>query len=75
MDLGDNLHILIADRLAEELIALKDEYREIITQIAEYEIKHGQIIKLYSAHSKEFGNPKLPEKVVEHIAKKNLSQK
>lgn len=75
MDLGDNLHILIADRLAEELIALKDEYREIIKQIAEYEIKHGQIIKLYSAFSTDFGNPKLPEKVLEHIAKKNLDQK
>ena len=74
MDLGDNLHILITDKLAEELIALKDEYREIITQIAEFEIKHGQKIKLYSAHSKEFGNPKLPEKVMEHIAKKNLGQ-
>jgi len=72
MDLGDSSHILIADRLAEELIALKDEYREVIKQIAEYEIKHGQTIKLYSAYSKEFGNPKLPEKVMEHIAKKNL---
>lgn len=41
-------------------------------QKAEYEIKHGQVIKLYSAYSKEFGNPKLPEKVVEHITKKNL---
>ena len=72
MDLGDNMLILIADKLAEELISLKDEYREIIKQIAEYEIKHGQIIKLYSAYSKEFGNPKLPEKVMEHITKKNL---
>lgn len=71
MDLGDNLHILIADRLAEELIALKDEYEDVITQIAEYEIKHGQIIKLYSAYSKEFGNPKMPEKVMAYIAKKN----
>ena len=73
MDLGDNLHILIADKLAEELIALKDEYRDIITQIAEYEIKHGQIIKLYSVYSKEFGNPNLPEKVMSYIAKKNSS--
>jgi hypothetical protein len=71
MDLGDNLHILIADRLAEELIALKDEYREIIIPIAEYETKHGQVIKLYSAYSKEFGNSKLPEKVEDFISKRN----
>jgi hypothetical protein len=71
MDLGDNLHILIADRLAEELIALSDENREIIKQIGEYEIKHRQIIKLYSVYSKEFGNPNIPEKVVAYINKKN----
>lgn len=71
MDLGDNLHILIADRLAAELITLRDEYREIIHQITEYEIKHGQIIKLYSVYSDEFGNPNLPEKVIAYMTKKN----
>jgi hypothetical protein len=70
MDLGDNLHILITGRLAEELISLRDEYREIIKQIAEYEIKHGQIIKLYSVYSSKFGNPNLPEKVAAYIAKR-----
>ena len=42
-----------------------------MTQIAEYEIKHGQIKKLYSMHFEEFGNPNLPEKVMAYIAKKN----
>jgi KaiC/GvpD/RAD55 family RecA-like ATPase len=63
MDIGDNFHILLADRLAEELIGLKDEYRSTIKYVADYQIKHGQRIKLYSAFSKEFGNPQQPSKV------------
>jgi class 3 adenylate cyclase len=64
MDAGDNGHILLADKLAEELIALKDEYREIIKPICQvYEIKHGQKIALYSAYSHDFGNPKPPVRV------------
>ena len=67
MDIGDNFHILLADRLAEELIALKDEYKTAIRPITNVMIKHGQTIKLYSAFSNEFGNPESPSKVAEHI--------
>lgn len=63
MDIGDNLHILIADKMAEELISLSDEYKKIIKPISDYKIKHGQIIKIYSAHSTNFGNSNLPEKI------------
>ena len=62
MDLGDSGHILIADILAEQLIALKDEYRVMIKPVGNYQIKHGQIIKMYSAYSQEFGNPDPPAK-------------
>ena len=63
MDIGDNFHILLADRLAEELIGLKDEYRTTIKYVVDYQVKHGQRIKLYSGFSKEFGNPQPPTKV------------
>jgi KaiC/GvpD/RAD55 family RecA-like ATPase len=64
MDAGDNGHILIAEKLAEELISLKDEYRRVINLISnKYRIKHGQEIKLYSAYSDDFGNPQIPAKV------------
>jgi len=64
MDAGDNGHILIAEKLAEELISLKDEYRRVINLISnKYKIKHGQEIKLYSAYSNDFGNPRIPTKV------------
>jgi KaiC/GvpD/RAD55 family RecA-like ATPase len=66
MDIGDNFHILLADRLAEELIAVKDEYRRAIRPITNVRIKHGQTIKLYSAFSNEFGNPEPPSKIADH---------
>ena len=65
MDAGDSGHILIAEKLAEELISLKDEYRKVINLISnKYRIKHGQEIKLYSAYSSDFGNPRIPPKVL-----------
>jgi KaiC/GvpD/RAD55 family RecA-like ATPase len=65
MDAGDNDHILIAEKLAEDLISLKDEYRRMIKLISTtYKIKHGQKIKLYSAYSDDFGNPQMPAKVI-----------
>jgi KaiC/GvpD/RAD55 family RecA-like ATPase/class 3 adenylate cyclase len=64
MDAGDSGHILLSSRVAEELTALKDEYRSIIKPISDvYEIKHGQKIGLYSAYSHDFGNPEMPTKV------------
>ena len=63
MDIGDNFHILLADRLAEELIALKDYYKTTIKPLCNYQIKHGQTITLYSAYSNEFGNSTMPAKV------------
>jgi KaiC/GvpD/RAD55 family RecA-like ATPase len=63
MDIGDSFHILLADRLAEELIELKNEYRTTIKYLTNYQIKHGQRIRLYSACSKEYGNPAPPSKL------------
>jgi hypothetical protein len=62
MDIGNDWHILIADNLAETLIPLKEEYRKIIRPIGNYQIKHNQGIKLYSAYADDFGNADLPVK-------------
>jgi hypothetical protein len=59
---------LLADRIAEELIALKDEYKRAIRPITDVRIKHGQRIKLYSAFSDDFGNPESPSKITEHFS-------
>lgn len=66
MDLGDDGHILLADNIAEALMNLKDEYRKVIRPIGrEYEIKHGQRLKLYSAYSQDFGNSATPARISE----------
>jgi hypothetical protein len=64
MDKGDNNHILIDGGLAQTLIALDDKYKEIIHYVDDYQIKHGQLIKLYSAYpGNYFGNKDIPVKI------------
>jgi archaellum biogenesis ATPase FlaH/class 3 adenylate cyclase len=61
MDVGDGGHILLAGPLAESLLTLDDKYRSILNLLGDYQVKHGQIIKIYSAYSpNEFGNPAKP---------------
>jgi archaellum biogenesis ATPase FlaH len=64
MDIGDDYHILLDAGLAHSLLTLDDKYKEIIHYIGDYQIKHGQIIKLYSAyHENKFGNKNTPVKM------------
>jgi archaellum biogenesis ATPase FlaH len=64
MDIGDDNHILLDGGLAHSLITLDDKYKEIINYIGDYQIKHGQIIKLYSAYQENiFGNKDIPVKM------------
>ncbi len=61
MDVGDGGHILLAGPLAESLLTLDDKYRNMITLLGDYQLKHGQIIKIYSAFSgNDFGNSVIP---------------
>lgn len=63
MDIGDDKHILIDGSLAESLIILDDKYNDILHYIGDYPIKHGQLIRLYSAYDgKKFGNRDIPKK-------------
>jgi archaellum biogenesis ATPase FlaH len=64
MDIGDDNHILLDAGLAHSLLTLDDKYKEIIHYIGDYQIKHGQIIKLYSAYKEnKFGNKDIPLKM------------
>jgi len=62
MDFGDDGHILLSPRLAEDLRELSDEYHKIIKPVHDFTIKHGQTILVYSAYGDDFGNPKHPTK-------------
>jgi archaellum biogenesis ATPase FlaH/class 3 adenylate cyclase len=61
MDVGDGGHILLAGPLAESLLTLDDKYRSMISLLGDFQVKHGQVIKIYSAFSpNEFGNSVTP---------------
>lgn len=61
MDLGDNGHILLGEKIAEDLMSSNEKYKDIIKLVSgNFQIKHGQVIKVYSAHSDDFGNSALP---------------
>ena len=62
MDFGDDNHILLSPRLAEDLRELSDEYGKIIKPVHDFTIKHGQTILVYSAYGDGFGNKNHPSK-------------
>lgn len=62
MDFGDDGHILLTPKMAEDLRELSDEYRTIIKPVHDFAIKHNQTMLLYSAYGKGFGNQKPPTK-------------
>ncbi len=63
MDFGDDGHILLSPKLAEELRELADEYKKIIKPVHDFEIKHGTTMLIYSAYDgKSYGNAKHPSK-------------
>ncbi|MGQ0637909.1 MAG: hypothetical protein ACT4N1_00900 [Nitrososphaerota archaeon] len=62
MDFGDDWHILLSTRMAEDLRELSDEYRQMIKPVHDFTLKHGFTMLLYSAYGKGFGNPKHPTK-------------
>lgn len=60
MDIGNDGHILLSSRVAEDLRELSDEYKKIIKPLHDYTLKHGQRILIYSAYGSDFGNPNMP---------------
>jgi hypothetical protein len=62
MDIGNANHILMTSSMAESLLELSDDFKKIIHPVHNYEIKHGDVILLYSIHDKFFGNSNRPSK-------------
>jgi len=62
MDIGDSDHILMTSSMAESLLELSDNFKKIIHPLHNYQIKHGDVVFLYSVHDESFGNAKRPSK-------------
>ncbi|MFQ5970436.1 MAG: adenylate/guanylate cyclase domain-containing protein [Nitrososphaerales archaeon] len=67
MDVGDEGHILVSQRMAETLRELSDEYKVLIKPLHDYTFKHGLTMLLHSVYGDGIGNPRTPTK--------NLSQR
>src|SRR6516225_6201049 len=62
MNCGDAGHILLSKHVAEDL-AEYDEWRPLLHELGECEVKHGTRISVANLYSKELGNPTVPEKL------------
>jgi adenylate cyclase len=61
MDCGDAGHILVSKRVADDLEHYS-QWRSLLHELGECEVKHGVRISLLNLYGDETGNPELPEK-------------
>lgn len=73
MDIGNDGHILLSSRIAEDLRELSDEYKKIIKPLHDYSIKHGLNLLIYSAYGTGFGNSIAPTGGSYQRSRKKLS--
>src|SRR5205823_1264006 len=62
MDCGDAGHILLSQRVAEDL-AQYGQWQSQLHDLGEVEVKHGVRVHVFNLYSKELGNPAVPEKL------------
>ena len=62
MHCGDPGHILVSKHVAEDLEEY-DEWRPLLHELGECEVKHGARISVANLYSEELGNPVIPEKL------------
>jgi class 3 adenylate cyclase len=61
MDCGDAGHILLSQRIAEDLKHYR-QWQPQLHDLGECEVKHGVRIHMFNLYTGELGNPELPEK-------------
>jgi TolB-like protein/Tfp pilus assembly protein PilF len=61
MDCGDAGHILLSQRVAEDLDQY-DPWRPLLHDLGTCEVKHGVRVGVVNLYGDEFGNPQLPKK-------------
>src|SRR6266508_3503390 len=62
MNCGDAGHILLSKHVAEDLEEY-DEWRPLLHDLGECEVKHGVRVSLANLYTEELGNPAIPEKL------------
>ena len=72
MDCGDAGHILVSKRVADDLEHYS-QWRSLLHELGECEVKHGLRISLHNLYDDEAGNPELPEKFRQAKAKEQIT--
>src|SRR5438477_5390440 len=62
MDCGDAGHILLSQRVADDLGQYR-QWQPQLHDLGEVEVKHGVRVRVFNLYSKELGNPGVPEKL------------
>jgi TolB-like protein/class 3 adenylate cyclase len=62
MNCGDAGHILLSKHVAEDLEEY-DEWRPLLHELGECEVKHGARLSVVNLYTEELGNPAVPEKL------------
>src|SRR5438067_1604992 len=68
MDCGDAGHILLSNRVAEDLEQFK-HWRPHLHQLGEYEVKHGEKIEIVNLFTTELGNSDRPQRLTKPLEK------
>ena len=74
MDCGDAGHILLSQRIAEDLKHYR-QWQPQVHDLGECEVKHGVRIHVVNLYTGELGNPELPEKFRRGRGRKGLLPK
>src|SRR6266550_3504012 len=62
MDCGDRGHILLSQRVADDLAHYR-QWQSQLHDLGEVEVKHGVRLHLFNLYNEELGNPEVPEKL------------
>src|SRR5256885_6561932 len=62
MDCGDGGHILLSQRVADDLAHYR-QWQSQLHDLGEVEVKHGIRLRIFNLYNEELGNPTLPEKL------------
>jgi TolB-like protein/class 3 adenylate cyclase len=62
MDCGDAGHILLSQRVADDLGQYR-QWQPRLHDLGEVEVKHGVRVRVFNLYNKELGNPEVPEKL------------
>jgi len=69
MDCGDAGHILLSERVAEDLEQFK-HWRPLLYHLGECEVKHGEKIEIVNLFTAELGNSERPQSLTKSLEKK-----